>query len=59
MTMFEQRGIDRQYSSRSAREATKAFEKSCELCASQGKYISCANCMIASVHQLVTEIFVK
>lgn len=59
MTMFEQRGIDRQYSSRSAREASIAFEKSCEICATQGKYISCANCLIASVHQLVTEIFVR
>lgn len=59
MTRFEERGINRQYSSRSAREATIAFEKSCELCATQGKYISCANCMIASVHQLVTEMFIR
>ena len=59
MTMFEERGINRQYSARTAREATRAFEKSCELCATQGKYISCANCLIASVHQLVTEIFIK
>ena len=59
MTMFEERGINRQYSARTAREATIAFERSCELCATQGKYISCANCMIASVHQLVTEMFIR
>ena len=59
MTMFEQRGIDRQYGARSIREAKRAFEISCEICATQGKYISCANCLIASVHQLVTEIFTK
>jgi hypothetical protein len=58
MTMFEQRGIDRQYNARSAREARRALEHSCEICATQGKYIRCANCMIASVHQLVTEMFV-
>lgn len=59
MTRFEERGIDRQYSSRNAREAKVALEKSCEICATQGKHISCAYCMIASVHQLVTEIFTK
>ena len=59
MTRFEERGINRQYNSRSAREAVIAFEKSCEICATQGKYISCTNCLIASVHQLVTEMFVR
>lgn len=59
MTRFEEKGVNRLYSSRSAREASRAFEKSCEICATTGKYISCAQCMIASVHQLVTEIFTK
>ena len=59
MTRFEERGIDRQYNAKSAKEAIKALEHSCEICATQGKYITCAHCMIASVHQLVTEIFVK
>ena len=59
MTRFEERGINRQYSSRSAREATIAFEKSCELCASQGKFISCDRCAIAYINQLVTEMFAK
>ena len=59
MTRFEERGIDRQYNARSAREARRALEKSCEICATQGKYITCAHCMIASVHNLVTEILVK
>ena len=59
MTRFEERGIDRLYSARNAREVARTFEKSCEICATTGKYISCAQCMIASVHQLVTEIFTK
>ena len=59
MTRFEEKGINRQYNSRSAMEAARAFEKSCDICATQGKYVSCRNCMIASVHQLVTEIFVR
>lgn len=59
MTRFEQVGIDRQYGSRNAREAKRLFEQSCELCATQGRYIHCTHCMIASVHQLVTEIFIK
>ena len=58
MTRFEERGIDRQYSARSVREAKRAFEISCEICASQGKYINCTHCMIASVHQLITNIFI-
>ena len=56
MTKFEERGIARQYNARNAREARRALEQSCEICATQGKYIRCANCIIASVHQLVTEI---
>lgn len=57
MTRFEERGIDRQYNARSKKEARKALEKSCELCATQGKYISCDRCAIAYINQLVTEIF--
>lgn len=59
MTRFEERGIDRQYNARSAREARRALEQSCEICATQGKYITCAHCMIASVHNLVTEMLVR
>lgn len=58
MTRFEERGIDRQYSARNIGEAKKAFEISCQICASQGKYINCAHCMIASVHNLIAEIFI-
>ena len=59
MTRFESKGVERQYSAGSVREAKKALEKSCYICATQGKYINCTHCMIASVHQLVTEIFIK
>ena len=58
MTRFEERGINRQYGSRSIREAQRAFERSCELCATQGKFISCDKCAIAYINQLVTEMFV-
>jgi hypothetical protein len=59
MTRFEERGIERQYNARSAREAQRALNRSCEICATQGKYITCTHCMIASVHQLVKEIFIN
>ena len=59
MTRFEERGINRQYSSKSVREAKSAFEKSCELCATQGKFVSCDRCAIAYINQLVTEMFTK
>ena len=59
MTRFEERGISRQYSSRNANEATKAFEKSCEICATQGKFVSCDRCAIAYINKLVTEMLVK
>lgn len=59
MTRFEERGVNRQYNSRSAREATRALERSCELCATQGKFISCDKCAIAYVNQLVTEMFIR
>ena len=59
MTRFEERGVSRQYSSKSVREAKSAFEKSCELCATQGKFVSCDKCAIAYINQLVTEMLVK
>ena len=59
MTRFEERGVSIQYSSRSAREAKSSFEKSCELCATQGKFVSCDKCAIAYINQLVTEMLVK
>ena len=59
MTKFEEKGVDRQYSAGSIREAKSAFEKSCEICATQGKFISCDKCAIAYINQLVTEMFVN
>lgn len=59
MTRFEERGINRQYSSKSAKEAISAFEKSCELCAAQGKFVSCDKCAIAYINKLVTEMLIK
>ena len=59
MTMFEQRGVERQYSADSITEAKSAFEKSCEICATQGKFVSCDKCAIAYINRLVTEMLVK
>ena len=59
MTRFEERGVSRQYSSKSVREAKSSFEKSCELCATQGKFVSCDKCAIAYINQLVTEMLIK
>ena len=59
MSKFEEIGVNRQYEAGSIREARKLFDMSCKICATQGKYISCSNCAIASVHQLVTEIFTR
>jgi hypothetical protein len=59
MTMFEQRGVERQYGAGNITEAKSAFEKSCEICATQGKFVSCDKCAIAYINQLVTEMLVK
>lgn len=59
MTRFEERGVERQYSSGSIREAKKALHTSCEICATQGKFISCDRCAIAYVNQLVMDIFTR
>ena len=44
MTKFEEKGVDRQYSAGSIREAKSAFEKSCEICATQGRFVNCDKC---------------
>ena len=59
MSKFEEIGINRQYEAVNIMEAKRSFEISCEICATKGKYINCAHCMIANVHQLITEIFTK
>lgn len=59
MTRFEERGVNRQYDAGSISEAQRALAKSCEICSTQGKYIRCSSCMIASVHQIVTETLTK
>ena len=59
MSKFEEIGVNRLYEASSAREARNLFYRSCKLCATQGKAISCSNCAIANVHQLVIEIFTR
>ena len=58
MTRFEERGIERQYGAGSVREARRALNRSCEICATQGKFVSCDRCAIAYVNQLVTGMFI-
>ena len=53
MTHFESIGVNHQYAANSARKANQAFEHSCDLCGTQGKYITCDRCAIAFTHSLV------
>lgn len=59
MTKFEEIGINRQYSAGNITEAKQAFEKSCEICATQGKFISCDRCAIAYINQLITKMHIN
>lgn len=57
MTKFEQIGVNRQYDSDSKHEATRAFNRSCEVCCNKGMHITCEKCSIAYVHSLVIATF--
>lgn len=59
MSRFEEIGVSRLYEASNIREARSSFYRSCKLCATQGKAISCSHCAIANVHQLVIEIFTR
>ena len=41
MTKFESIGVARQYESRNAKEAKRAFENSCNYCCINGIHIEC------------------
>lgn len=51
MTAFEAYGVDYQINARSIKEAKRNFRKSCNDCATKGKYISCEKCDIANAHR--------
>jgi hypothetical protein len=57
MTYFESIGVDYQYNATNITEAKHALKKSCDICSKTGKHITCDRCAIASVHNIITNIF--
>lgn len=54
---FIERGVNFQYEAYSKENANNAFRMSCNICAQQGRYITCDRCDIAVAHSLVIAIF--
>ena len=50
MSKFEERGVERQFESRTIKQAIRSFKRSCGSCCYTGKYITCDRCAIASAH---------
>lgn len=57
MTKFENIGVERQYASRSLREAKREFESSCSACCIKGIHLECLGCSIAFTHELMIGYF--
>ena len=53
MTKFEQIGVNYQYDAKSADQAKKSFQYSCNCCCAKGMHIECDRCAIAHTHSLV------
>ena len=56
MTYFEAVGVDYQYSATNINYAKRQMDKSCNKCSTQGKYISCDRCAIATAHSNILMI---
>ena len=50
MSIFEERGVQRQHEAHTLKQAIKSFKRSCERCCYTGKYIHCDSCAIANAH---------
>ena len=59
MTKFEANEMRFQYGSKNAKEAKRNLRKSCNKCATQGKYISCEGCAIANAHNDVMNFVLR
>ena len=59
MTIFEQKGIQKQYGATSVYKAKKELEHSCSICGIKGKRINCATCAIARVHNDIINFVLK
>lgn len=57
MTGFERIGAEMQYDCCSSQEAERTFNYSCKLCATKGKWVSCEDCEIKRVHNLMMNVF--
>ena len=53
MLSFVEKGIDFQYNATTVNMAERAFNTSCNICASTGKHINCAMCKISAAHEAV------
>lgn len=53
MSIFEERGVERQYGAMTVKAAKKAFEFSCNRCSATGKRNNCNGCAIADAHNNV------
>lgn len=51
MSIFEERGVERQYEARTVNAAKKALHYSCNRCSTTGRHNNCKNCAIASAHK--------
>lgn len=55
MTAFEEKGCTLQMESTSTHEARQRFERSCNLCCSKGRNVSCDRCPINACHEQVVK----
>lgn len=53
MSIFEEKGVERQHKARTKTYAINSFQQSCNICCYTGKHINCDNCAIANAHSEV------
>lgn len=50
MSRFEQKGVEKQYGAMTVKAAKRAFNFSCNRCATIGRQRNCEGCAIANAH---------
>ncbi|MBR5022884.1 MAG: hypothetical protein IKY18_06760 [Oscillospiraceae bacterium] len=59
MSRFTDIAIQKQYESVTVYQATKNFEKSCDLCCYRGYHLSCRHCHIEGAHETVIKMLTE
>lgn len=59
MSKFVDIGVQKQYDSATVYQATKNFEKSCNLCCYHGYHLSCRHCHIEGAHETVVKMLTE